>query len=55
MREADIKNEEKLMRCKMEDCYIQGKLEEAVKLGRRLDELQCRLFREATEPKKAAG
>lgn len=55
MREADIENEEKLLRWKMENCYIQGRLEEAVRLGRRLDELQCQLFRKAVEPKKAAG
>jgi hypothetical protein len=52
MREAE---EEKLLRWKLENCYIQGKLEEAVRLGRRLDELQCKLLREAAEPAMAAG
>lgn len=55
MREAEISNEEKLLRWKLENCYTQGDLEEAVRLGRRLDEMQCQLFREASEPKKAAG
>lgn len=55
MREADIKDEEKFLRWKLENCYIQGKTEEAVKLGHRLDEMQCRLFREALKTKKAAG
>lgn len=55
MREADIRNDEKLLRWKLENCYSQGKLEDAVRLGRRLDEMQCQLFREASEPKKAAG
>jgi hypothetical protein len=55
MREADIRNDEKLLRWKLENCYSQGKLEDAVRLGHRLDEMQCQLFREASEPKKAAG
>ncbi len=55
MREADIRNEEKLLRWKLENCYSQGNLEEAVKLGRMMDEMQCQLFREASELKKAAG
>ncbi len=55
MREADIGNEEKLLRWKLENCYSQGKLEEAVKLGRLMDEMQCKLFRETSVPKKAAG
>ena len=55
MREADNRNDEKLLRWKLENCYSQGKLKEAVRLGRRLDEMQCQLLREASEPKKAAG
>lgn len=54
LREADHRNEEKLLRWKLEDCYIQGKIEEAVKIGRRLDEMQCQLLREVSEPHKAA-
>ncbi len=54
MREADHRNEEKLLRWKLENCYIQGDIEEAVKIGRRLDEMQCQLLREITEPQKAA-
>jgi hypothetical protein len=55
MREADKGNEDKLLRWKLENCYSQGKLEEAVKLGHLMDEMQCQLFREASKPKKAAG
>lgn len=55
MREADIRNEDKLLRWKLENCYSQGRLEEAVRLGRLMDDMQCQLFREASEPKKAAG
>ena len=54
MREADHWNEEKLLRWNLENCYVQGKIEEAVRIGRRLDEMQCQLLREVTEPKKAA-
>ena len=52
MREAE---EEKLLRWKLENCYTQGKLVEALRLGRRLDELQCKLLREAAEPAMEAG
>jgi len=55
MREADTENEEKFLRWKLENCYSQGRLEEAVRLGRRMDEMQCKLLREISEPKKAAG
>lgn len=54
MREADHRNDEKLLRWKLENCYVQGKIEEAVKIGRWLDEMQCQLLRETSEPKKAA-
>lgn len=56
MREAETRNnDEKMLRWKLENSYSQGKIEEAVRLGRRLDDMQCQLFMEASELKKAAG
>ena len=55
MREADNREEEKFLRWKLECCYSQGQMKEALQLGRKLDEMQCRLFREAAKLKKAAG
>lgn len=52
---ACTKEQEKLLRCKLECCYLQGKMAEAIKVGRKLDELQCQLLRQENLPKRAAG
>ncbi len=54
MREADRSNDEVVLRWNLENCYIQGKLEDAIRIGRRLDEMQCQLLRDVSEPQKAA-
>ncbi len=54
MDKADIKEREKQLRWELECCYLQGKMAEAIRLGRKLDEMQCRLLRKESLPKKAA-
>lgn len=54
MKETEKLETQLFLRRAVEQCYDQGDMEEAVRLGRGLDELQCRLIREAMELRKAA-
>ena len=46
---------ELFLRRRLECCYDQGDLKEAIRLGREMDQMQCQLLRHAQEPVKAAG
>lgn len=55
MSGAKEKETELFLRRRLECCYDQGDLKEAIRLGRKLDEMQCQLLRRTQEPQKAAG